>query len=52
MRFAPLLAGVEHSEPISEIKKLFGDEAELLLTGLMNVNRFSDKRRGGIGKLY
>ncbi len=34
----------EQKIPMSEIGKMFGSEVELLLNGLMNVNRFSDKK--------
>jgi GTP pyrophosphokinase len=34
----------KHGVPLSEVKKRFGAEVELLLKGLLNVNRFSDKK--------
>src|SRR5690554_3480673 len=34
----------KHGVGMSEIRKLFGTEVELLLKGLLNVNRYSDKK--------
>jgi GTP pyrophosphokinase len=34
----------EQKIPLNEVKRLFGSEVELLLTGLLNVDRFSDKK--------
>lgn len=34
----------KHGVSLSEVKKRFGAEVELLLKGLLNVNRFSDKK--------
>lgn len=34
----------KHGVEMSEIRKLFGAEVELLLRGLLNVNRYSDKK--------
>ncbi len=34
----------KHGVEMSEIRKLFGSEVELLLRGLINVNRYSDKK--------
>lgn len=34
----------KHKVPLDEVKRLFGNEVELLIKGLLNVSRFSDKK--------
>lgn len=42
----------KHNLPLAQIKKQFGAEVELLLNGLMNVNRFSDKKSAVVSENY